>query len=85
VTANNIAGGDIGIAWFQYDTLPGTSHWSGNTITNTVSAGIFVSGDTTSNLESFVIANNTITKTTGVYTNLHPTSGTYTLAANSFS
>jgi hypothetical protein len=79
ITGNTIAYGDIGLAWFQYDTTPGTSHWTNNTITNVTNAGIFVAGTKEGcrhTLESFQIANNTITTNT-THMNLQPTTGTY--------
>ena len=81
---NHISDGPIGIAWFQMQTVVGTSQWTENTITGTTEAGIYVSpsdqGGKTR--ESFVIEHNTIKPTTGVYMNLHPTTGTYTTLEN---
>jgi len=62
VKDNTIGGGKFGIAWFQYDTIRGTSRWIDNTISFTQSAGIYVSprdiGGATN--ENFVIAGNRI-------------------------
>lgn len=62
VTNNYIADGRFGIAWFQYDTHTGTSRWTGNTIVNSGTAGIYVSpgdvGGATD--ENFVISHNRI-------------------------
>lgn len=82
---NHISNGEIGIAWFQYDPVAGTSHWTGNTISGTTEAGIYVSpsDDVGGNTrESFVIEHNTIQPAAGVYMNLHPTTGTYTTLEN---
>jgi parallel beta helix pectate lyase-like protein len=86
ITANNLSGGQIGIDFYQTDTTPGHSYWTNNTITNTSVAGLFVCGTAEScnqPLESFTITQNTLKKTTGTYLNLQPTSGTYSLVANS--
>jgi len=84
LTGNHISGGEVGIAWFQYDPVAGTSHWTENTITETTEAGIYVSpSDKGGNTrESFVIEHNTFQPSTGVYMNLHPTTGTYTVQEN---
>jgi len=84
LTGNHISNGEVGIAWFQYDPIAGTSRWTENTITGTTEAGIYVSpsdkgGETR---ESFIIEHNTLQPATGVYMNLHPTTGTYTLENN---
>jgi hypothetical protein len=84
VTNNLIVGGQIGIAWFEYDTIGGVSTWSDNRIESTTVAGMFVSGDAATNLERFVIAGNTISIASGVVTNFHPTSGVYEISNNSF-
>jgi hypothetical protein len=59
---NEIAGGQFGIAWFQYSPARGTSRWIGNTISYTSIAGIYVSpadiGGSTD--ENFVIRANKI-------------------------
>jgi hypothetical protein len=84
VDDNVISDGPIGIAWFQYDPTPGTSYWRHNTISGTTSANVYVSprdvGGPTR--ESFVITDNTLSKRSGVYTNLKPTTGSYTVRAN---
>lgn len=81
---NYISGGSIGIGWFQYDPIAGTSHWTGNTIVGTTAAGIYVSpsdiGGATR--ESFVIENNAIQPAAGVFMNLKPTTGSYTVQEN---
>jgi hypothetical protein len=84
VENNTIANGAIGIAWFQYDPVAGTSHWRNNTISGTTAADIYVSdSDTAGNTrESFVITDNSLAKTAGQYTNLKPTTGTYTVDGN---
>jgi putative cofactor-binding repeat protein len=67
VTGNRITGGKFGIAWFQYDTVEGTSRWTGNTIVDPRIAGIYVSphdiGGTTR--ENFVIRDNRIIRPSG--------------------
>jgi hypothetical protein len=91
ITNNYISGGSIGIGFFEMDTVPGTSRWTGNTITNTTNAGMFVCGTAEScsePLDNFTITGNTIgapaSSPPGWATmNLQPTAGTYTVAANS--
>jgi hypothetical protein len=84
VDDNVISDGPIGIAWFQYDPSAGTSYWRHNTISGTTSADVYVSsrdeGGTTR--ESFVITDNTLSKQSGVYTDLKPTTGTYAVSRN---
>jgi Right handed beta helix region len=84
LTGNHISEGAIGIAWFQYDPIAGASHWTGNAITDTTDAGIHVSpSDIGGNTrESFVIERNTVKPAAGVYMNLQPTAGTYTVQEN---
>jgi hypothetical protein len=77
---NDISGGQIGIAWYQYDRTPGRSRFIGNTITGMSVAGIFVCGvaeGCVRPIESFDIAGNAITGIHGVRMNLQPTSGVY--------
>jgi parallel beta-helix repeat protein len=84
LTGNHISGGSIGIGWFQYDPLAGTSRWTDNAITKTTTAGIYVSpSDRGGNTrESFIIEHNTIQPATGAYMNLEPTTGTYAVLEN---
>jgi hypothetical protein len=84
ISENYISGGPIGIAWFQYDPTAGTSHWTANTILATTEVGIYVSPSNIggSTRESFVIEDNTIEPAGGGFTNLAPTSGSYTVQAN---
>lgn len=84
VSGNTISGGPIGIAWFQYDTVAGTSRWEGNKISQTTAAGMYVSPSDQggSTRESFVIAGNTLSKSSGSYLDLKATSGTYSLSNN---
>jgi parallel beta-helix repeat protein len=80
ISGNRLSYGDIGLAWFQYDTAAGTSKWTGNSISNVSSAGIFVCGTEQGclqPLESFQISGNTITAFAGTEMNLQPTTGTY--------
>jgi hypothetical protein len=85
VDDNVISDGPIGIAWFQYDPSPGTSYWRHNTISGTTSADIYVSSSDVGGptRESFVITDNTLSKLSGVYTDLKPTTGSYTATPNS--
>jgi hypothetical protein len=90
ITNNHISGGSIGIGYFEMDTVPGTNHWTGNTITNTTDAGVFVCGTAEScsePLDSFTITGNTIaappsSQAGWTEMNLQPTAGTYTVADN---
>jgi len=84
VEHNEINGGEDGIAWYQYDPLAGTSYWRHNTISNTTSAGIYVSPDDTGGptRESFVITGNTVSKQSGAFLNLRTTTGTYVTFGN---
>ncbi len=84
VEANVISEGPIGVAWFQYDAAAGTSQWIGNSISQTTSAGFYVSpsDEGGATRESFFISGNTLAKTSGVYTNLKATTGTYTVQGN---
>jgi putative cofactor-binding repeat protein len=88
ISANTISNGAIGIAWFQYDGVSGTSRWTRNTIIADRDVGIYVSpsdqGGATR--ESFVISGNRIAKpasTAGWQAlNLHATSGRYSVFGN---
>jgi putative cofactor-binding repeat protein len=85
VTGNTLSGGQIGIDFYQTDTVPGSSVWTDNTISQTTVASIFVCGTAQGceePLESFTIGGNTLSKASGIYLNLQPTSGTYTVADN---
>ncbi len=84
ISRNQISHGSIGIGFFQYDTVPGTSHWTNNTITSTTDAGVFVCGAAEScaqPIESFVIRGNTI-RSSGQRLNIQPTRGFLTVARN---
>jgi Right handed beta helix region len=85
IAENYISDGPIGIGWFQYDPIAGTSHWTANTIVGVSEAGIYVSpsdqGGATR--ESFVIEHNSIEPLPGgVFFNLHQTSGAYLVQEN---
>jgi hypothetical protein len=84
VEGNTISDGPIGIAWFQYDPTAGTSYWRNNTISDTTSASVYVSPSDVGGptRESFVIIDNTLSKRSGAYTDLKPTSGTYRVEGN---
>ena len=85
VDGNVIEGGPIGIAWFQYDPVAGTSRWTNNQISRTTATCVYVSpsDEGGATRESFVISGNTMSKTSGSYTDLKATSGTYTVQSNS--
>ena len=84
VEGNDIAQGAVGISWFQEDTTAGTSHWRANHIANTSQAGIYVSptDEAGPTRESFIIANNTLSRAAGLHLNLAPTTGRYTIKDN---
>lgn len=84
IERNDIGDGRFGLAWHQYDPSPGTSYWRHNTISRTTVAGIYVSPQDVAGptRESFVITDNTLSKRAGVYSDLQPTRGAYTVAAN---
>jgi Right handed beta helix region len=85
ITDNTFSGGQIGIDYYQYDTVAGTSTWTGNTISDTTDASMFVCGTTEGcrkPLENFTIADNRLTKASGAYMNLQPTRGTYFRSGN---
>jgi hypothetical protein len=80
---NDISGGQIGIAWYQYDRTPGRSRFTGNTIADMSVAGIFVCGlaeGCVRPIESFDIAGNAISAIHGMRMNLQPTAGVYSPA-----
>lgn len=82
VTGNDIATGQIGIAWYQYDRTPGVSRFVNNRITNMRVAGIFVCGvaeGCAAPLDHFEITGNVIAVTQGVALNLQPSLGGYLL------
>lgn len=85
VAGNDISRGGIGVAWFQYDTIPGTSRFVDNTISHTSSAAVFVCGTREGcmrPIESFVISGNKILDAQGDTLNLQPTRGTYRVSRN---
>jgi len=84
IEGNTISGGEIGISWFQYDEVAGTSRWQDNVISEVTAAGIYVDpgGHGLTTHESFVIGGNTISRGNAVWLNLHPTTGTYRVAGN---
>lgn len=83
VENNTISYGQEGIAWFQYDSVAGTSTWSNNFISHVTNAGIYVSPENEGlkTKESFVITNNMLVEA-GEYMDLKPTAGTYTVTGN---
>ena len=85
ITNNTLSGGRIGIDYYQYDTLAGTSTWTGNTISDTTDASMFVCGTRQGcrkPLESFTIADNKLAKASGTFMDLQPTRGTYFRSGN---
>ena len=85
VSHNYIAHGAIGIAWYQYDQLPGNTRLIANTIAFTSRAAIFVCGPAESckrPIESFVLSHNRLTPVGGTAMDLQPTTGKYLLQAN---
>jgi putative cofactor-binding repeat protein len=82
---NHLSDTQIGIDYYQTGTEGGRSDWSGNVISGTTAADIFVCGTEEGchePLESFTISGNTLSKASGVYMNLQPASGGYFKAAN---
>lgn len=67
VTRNFISGGQFGIAYFQGDRATGHSTWSGNVITHTAIAAIYVSpyGDGGRTHEHITIAGNRLSRPSG--------------------
>jgi hypothetical protein len=85
VSNNYIAHGGIGLAWYQYDPLPGTTQLIANTIASTNEAAIFVCGvkeGCRQPIESFVVQDNLLRRSHGVALDLQPTHGTYQIASN---
>jgi hypothetical protein len=84
IERNTITKGPIGIAWFQYDTVAGTSTWRANDITQTTSAGMYVSrtDEAGPTRESFVISNNRIAPSSGRHLDLPSIQGTYSVLGN---
>jgi hypothetical protein len=75
----------IGIDFYQFDTIAGSSEWTGNTISDTTIADVFICGTREGcrqPLESFTITGNKMSKTSGTYMNLQPTRGSYVRAGN---
>ncbi len=81
---NRIAGGPIGIAWFQNDHRAGISSWIANEISGTTAAAIYVSPADAAGTtrESFVITGNRLRPRAGQLLNLHRTVGSYVVAGN---
>jgi hypothetical protein len=84
VEGNELAGGLIGISWFQEDAGAGTSRWRDNRISGTTSACIYVSPSDAAGQtrESFVITGNVLSRAGGRYLNLAPSAGTYRVQGN---
>jgi hypothetical protein len=85
VTHNAIDTGQIGIDFYQTDSVAGMSKWTGNTIRNTTAAGIYTTSGDYPLMESFTIKSNTIAAPTNTVAgwqamNLGKTSGKYALS-----
>jgi hypothetical protein len=85
VTHNTIDTGQIGIDFYQTDSVAGISKWTGNTIRNTTTAGIYTTSGDYPLMESFTIKSNTIVapknKVAGWQSmNLGKTSGKYAVS-----
>jgi hypothetical protein len=83
---NQISDGQIGIGWYQYDTLAGESRFMDNRITDMSAAGIFVCGlaeGCEKPIESFEIGSNRISGIRGRTMNLQPGTGSYALGRSS--
>lgn len=86
IVDNQISDGQIGIGWYQYDTLAGESRFIDNRITNMSAAGIFVCGlaeGCEKPIESFEIGSNRISGIRGRTMNLQPGAGSYALGRSS--
>ncbi|MGO9754341.1 MAG: right-handed parallel beta-helix repeat-containing protein [Solirubrobacteraceae bacterium] len=85
VMDNLLRGGEVGIAWYQYDHTGGTSRFLGNTISEMHSAGIFVCGVAEAcqqPVQSFVIRDNLLKQPRARGINLQPIEGIYTVSDN---
>jgi Right handed beta helix region len=81
VRDNYIAGGRLGIAVYEYDSVAGISQFTGNTIQRVSSAAIFVCGagqQCAVPLDRFVIRGNKL----GEQLDLQPTAGGYEVSGN---
>ncbi len=81
---NLLEDGQIGIDFYQTDTAAGSSVWESNQITGTTVAGMYIapSGAGGNTMENFTIESNTLHISAGVELNLHPSTGTETVQAN---
>ena len=85
VESNTISGGPIGIAWFQNDSVGGTSVWRNNDISGTTTVGMYVSrsDEAGPTRESFVVTGNRIAPARGGHLDLPTLPGVaYTLSGN---
>jgi hypothetical protein len=85
VRGNRISGGGEGIGVYEYDSVPGTSHFTNNTIANTTDAGIFVCGPAfgcAQSLDRFVIEGNLIDGKPRTPLDLQPSAGGYQVSGN---
>jgi hypothetical protein len=86
VEGNTIGDGPIGVAWFQQDHAAGTTTIARNRISHTTVSGIYVSpsDEAGATRESFVVADNTVSAAAGNALDVEPTSGSLTIANNTF-
>ncbi len=85
VRNNHIADGQQGIGVYEYDSVGGTSDFTGNVIANTSAAAIFVCGTAQGcarSLDRLVIQGNRLGRQTGDQLDLQPTAGGYDVAGN---
>jgi hypothetical protein len=86
VSDNVISGGEIGIAWFQEDSVAATSTWKGNLVVGVSQAGLFVCGAADGcdqPRERLLIEDNRIAVDAGVgCMELRPSAGAYVVAGN---
>lgn len=85
VRDNRIEDGAEGIGVYEYDSVPGTSRFTQNTIANTSDAGIFVCGTAfgcSRSLDRFVIEGNVLGRQSRDELDLQPTAGGYQLSGN---
>jgi hypothetical protein len=85
VADNYIAGGADGIGAFEYDSVGGVTHLTGNRISRITASGVFVCGPAENcpeSLERFVISGNVVQRGDAPALNLQPTAGGYEVSNN---
>jgi parallel beta-helix repeat protein len=88
IAGNTVSGAQIGIDFYETDETGGHSFWTDNSLLATTVASMFVCGTAEGcrqPLETFTIAGNKLTKSSGIYMNLQPSRGGYVRAANQMS